>query len=160
VNKRGNIWELIAGVIVFLIVTGGLLMIYFKVYEASQGQVTTPVCFVSATISDVFTIGTIKTVEWRCPIDGPIKITADDLKKKPNFGTMPDVTEQKYGGKEAFTGKTLYEYNANKIVAQELKKCYIKSGYGNSSLFGQWWIPLGWTQDDKIDKNNVDAFVS
>ena len=163
-KRAASMYEVIAALVIFLIVAGASFMVYYKTTLATKYGSETPTCFLSSVMTDNIRFLGMQGVEWVCPIEGPVKITEKTLKKKTNIKIVPKATMDAYGGKDAYkamTGEKLAKYNLNTILASQLKRCHVKTAYGDSKLFSEWWWFFGLEEDiDDFKSYAVELFGS
>lgn len=151
--------ELILAVVVILV----LLVITYQGIMIMGSPATAGACKIQTLAHSVVRVGGFAYIDWDCPIKGPIRITADDLNRVPNWNMIPESTIHSYGGRDKIL-EILPIYNTQQIIADELAECWDKIGQGNAELFDRHWRLRGvdlenLTQRTKNGQQYVDPIV-
>ncbi len=155
-HKKGFEYSLVKNMIILVISVIGLMFITGTLLSAVGSQSTAVMCGLNAIATDL----TLNTVKWNCPIPDPIQVTQTDLERRPV--ALSQQTIQAYLNPSEFTDsdiaslnfsnpdeKLLAEYNMNRIIADQLRDCYIKTGNNRAQIFSRWYkfMGPGWNED-------------
>ncbi len=127
-------------ILVILFLLGGAALVV-TVGKSMGATVDSSLCAAEGVVTEMTKVAGQETLHWNCPMDEPLKITSSMLKEEPNLDIVPPATIKAYGGKDAIRENRLI-YNANRLMAKEMKNCWTKAGFGKTKLFDDYWLAL------------------
>jgi len=131
-GRRGM--DLITGAIMALIIVGVLLILVAQMFGSMKGSAEEKLCFANAlTNSQIKAPGGFEVFQLtNCPIIN-VEVKVKELTKESSYAASYIKKYDTY-----FTDKNTINYNANKIVAEQMESCWSKLGEGGLSLFDNW----------------------
>lgn len=135
VIKSKKAMDIITGIIMVLVVIGVLLIIVAQMLGSLKGSIEERLCFANALQNAAIKTPGAQIAMFEltnCPIIN-VDVTTKDLTKDSSLAASYIKKYDQY-----FTDKSTINYNANKIVAEQMRSCWSKLGEGGLELFNKW----------------------